>query len=168
MKPHPGSSSIKSTIDYDGGEYEVEYFQTDSFSDLEQSQITQAYGVCFSKDKMLIVYNGKKNHWGLPGGTAEAGEGYVTTLTREVMEESGYGVLKSTPIGYQVVSGLGKNEIQLRFVCNVEKQSEFTHDPSGSITKIELINPKDYKRYFDWGEIGEAIIQRALELRGQL
>jgi len=32
------------------------------------------------------------------------------------------------------------------------------------VTEIKLIDPKDYKQYFDWGEIGERIIERALEL----
>jgi hypothetical protein len=53
-------------------------------------------------------------------------------------------------------------------VCIVEPDGAFVCDPDGDITKIELINPKDYKKYFDWGEIGDHIMQRSLELKAQM
>ena len=34
---------------------------------------------------------------------------------------------------------------QTRSFCVVEPYGEFVADPDGDITKIELINPKDYK-----------------------
>ena len=40
--------------------------------------------------------------------------------------------------------------------------------PDGEITEIKLIDPKDIKQYFDWGKIGDRIIERAMELRGKL
>ncbi len=30
-----------------------------------------------------------------------------------------------------------------------------------------MIDPKEYKKYFDWGEIGDRIINRAVELKNQ-
>ncbi|MDR3558499.1 MAG: hypothetical protein P4L61_03135 [Candidatus Pacebacteria bacterium] len=38
-------------------------------------------------------------------------------------------------------------------------------DPDHEITEIQLINPKDYKNYFDWGEIGDRIMSQALKFR---
>ena len=37
-----------------------------------------------------------------------------------------------------------------------------------SITEIKLIDPKDIKQYFDWGVIGDRIIERAVELKSKL
>ncbi len=57
---------------------------------------------------------------------------------------------------------------QLRYLCTVEPVGPFTEDPDGKIAEIKLINPADYKQYFDWGQIGERIIERAVELKEKL
>ena len=36
------------------------------------------------------------------------------------------------------------------------------------MTEVIECDPDDYKRYFDWGEIGERIMERALELKKEL
>jgi len=77
-------------------------------------------------------------------------------------------VLSYAPIGYREVHFEGKTFNQLRYVCTVEPFGDFHSDPDGSITEIKLIDPKDYKQYFDWGEIGDRIMERALELRHKL
>lgn len=41
----------------------------------------------------------------------------------------------------------------------------FVSDPAGSVTEIKLVDPADYRQYFDWGEIGDRILERALELK---
>jgi len=71
-------------------------------------------------------------------------------------------------IGYQEVWRLdGSSNCQLRYVCNVEPIGKFESDPAeGGITEIKLIDPKDYKKYFDWGKGGERIMERAEELKG--
>ena len=56
----------------------------------------------------------------------------------------------------------GKVVFQRRYCAIVEPIGKFEKDPAGSVTEIKLIDPKDYKRYFDWGEIGDRIINRAL------
>jgi len=76
--------------------------------------------------------------------------------------------LSLVPIGYQKVDFEGKIFNQLRYVCMVEPYGDFISDPDGSITEIKLIDPKDYKQYFDWGAIGDRIMERALELRPKL
>lgn len=44
----------------------------------------------------------------------------------------------------------------------VEPIGKLQKDPAGSVTEIKLIDPKDYKKYFDWGKIGDRIMERAL------
>jgi hypothetical protein len=41
-------------------------------------------------------------------------------------------------------------------------------DPAGGVTEIKLIEPAEYRKYFDWGEIGERIVSRAMELKKSL
>lgn len=150
-----------------GIEYIFEYSDTDSFDDLDRSKCKQVYGVCFYDDKMVIGYGGKKKDWGLIGGTIEEGETFEKTLKREIEEESNMEVLKCLPVGYQkMIDAKDKSFVyQLRYVCTVRPLGPFVLDPAGGITEIKLIDPKDYKQYFDWGKIGERIINRAIELK---
>lgn len=153
-----------------GVEYIFEYSDADSFEQLDISRCTQVYGVCFLDDKIVIGYNGKKNCWGLIGGTIEKGETLEQTLAREIEEESNMKVLSFLPIGVQKVTDTRDNSFcyQLRYACRVEPHGQFVSDPADSITEIKLINPADYKQYFDWGSIGDRIMKRAEELRSNL
>ena len=119
---------------------------------------------------MVIVHNGKKGTWGLVGGTIEEGETFEQTLKREIQEESNMEVLAFQPIGYQKVIDTRDQTytFQLRYVCIVRPYGPFTHDPVGDISEIKLIDPKEYKNYFDWGKIGERIVNRAIELKAKL
>lgn len=146
----------------------VIYHDADSFDEVDPKKATQAYGVCFYKDKIVIGFGGKKKNWGLVGGTIENGETFVDTLKREIIEESNMEVLEFLPIGYQEVINGDNYKIQLRYVCLVKPLGPFVKDPGGSIAAIKLINPKDYKKYFNWGEVGERIMERALELKSKL
>ena len=150
-----------------GVEYLFEYSETDDFAGLDQTKCRQAYGVCFYNNQMVIGWGGQKQNWGLIGGTIEEGETFEQTLKREIQEESNMEVLRARPIGYQKVTDTrdGSQFYQLRYVCAVQPYGPFVSDPAGSITEIKLIDPKDYKQYFDWGQIGERIINRALELK---
>ena len=154
----------------DGTEYIFEYSDSDSFNGLDYSLCKQTYGVCFYKDRMVIGFGGQKEGWGLIGGTIEKGETFEQTLKREIQEESNMEVLGSLPIGYQKVIDPRDNSFiyQLRFVCAVRPYGPFTSDPAGSIKEVRLINPADYRKYFDWGQIGERIIKRALELKDKI
>ena len=163
-------SIIKNYKGRSGVEYIFEYFDADSFDQLEYSHCRQAYGVCFYGNQMVIGFGGNKKDWGLIGGTIEEGETFEEALVREIQEESNMEVLKSRPIGYQKVTDTrdGSYVFQLRYVCTVRPFGPFVVDPAGGVTKIKLIDPKDYKKYFDWGEIGERIVGRAVEVRGKM
>ena len=163
--------SIKANYkDKDGEEYIFEYSDSDSFNNLEYSLCKQTYGVCFYGNKMVIGFGGKKEGWGLIGGTIEKGETFEQTLRREIQEESNMEILGFLPIGYQKVINPQNQSFtyQLRFVCIVRPYGPFVSDPDDSIKEIKLIDPMDYKKYFDWGDIGESIINRALKLKDKI
>lgn len=155
---------------HSGVEYIFEYSDVDSFDDLDMSKCTQTYGVCFYGDEIVIGYNGKKKNWGLIGGTIEKRETLEQTLIREIQEESNMEVLSFLPIGVQKVIDTRDDSFcyQLRYVCSVQPYGPFVSDPADTITEIKLINPEEYKQYFDWGSIGDRIIERALELKNRL
>ena len=152
-----------------GEVFDILYEDLDDFSVLPRELCTQVYGVCFCDDKLVIGFGGKKNGWGLIGGTIEPTETFDETLKREIIEESNMEVIKWLPIGYQKITDKnGQVKYQLRTACLVRKLGEFLSDPAGSIKEVKLINPATYKEYFDWGEIGDRIINRALELKIKL
>ena len=160
---------IISQMVWEGKTYKLRYEDLDSFGNLPYEKCRQVYGVCFYKDKMVISLGGKKNDWGLVGGTVEDGESFEETLVREIKEESNMKVLKSVPIGTQeVFYPDGSSIYQLRYVAIVVPIGKFESDPAGGVEEIKFINPKDYKKYFDWGEIGDRIIKRAIELKSKL
>jgi 8-oxo-dGTP pyrophosphatase MutT (NUDIX family) len=121
---------------------------------------------------MVVVYSTNDGHgdmWILPGGSKEKGETYEQTLIREVQEETNMQVLSYLPIGVQkVINPDSTVDYQLRYVALVEPIGEFISDPDEDIKEIKLIDPKEYKQYFDWGEIGDRIVARALSLRTNL
>ena len=146
----------------------VTYSDADSLEHLRSKKVTQTYGICFCNDKLLVVYNKKKDFWTPAGGSIEKGETFEDCLKREIQEESNMKVINFKPIGYQEVHFDGKIFNQLRYVCIVEPYGEFISDPCGDVTEIKLIDPKDYKQYFNWGEVGERIMDRAMELKEKL
>lgn len=159
------------TFDYhDNGKiYKFRYYELANYSNLDSAKIKQIYGVCFYQDQMVIVLNGKKKTWGLVGGKPEKDESIEQTLEREVQEESNMQVLRWRPIGVQEVTNPnGEIDYQLRVVCKVKPLGDFISDPANTITEVKQIDPKDYKNYFNWGEIGEKIIQRAIQLKPRL
>lgn len=159
-----GRSGVKSIF---------EYQDADSFDNLDYSKCRQVYGVCFYDDKIVVGYGwyaGQKQDWGLIGGTIEKGEKFEETLIREIQEESNMEVISYLPIGYQKAINTrdGDYIYQLRYACKVKPRGPFVEDPAGVITEIKLIDPKDYKQYFDWGKIGDRIMARALEIKESL
>jgi len=157
-------------LGYSKVKYILEYSDCDDFSTIPFDQCRQTYGVCFYEGKMIIGYGGNKQQWGLIGGTVEKGETLEQTFIREIREESNMEVLRKAPVGYQKVTDTrdGSFEYQLRYVALVQPLGPFLVDPAGGITEIKLINPADYKEYFNWGKIGDRIISRSIELVDKL
>lgn len=163
---------INITQNWEGKEVKIEYRDADSFDDLPRERCKQVYGVCFVGDRMVIGRRIRNDKWGLIGGSVEKGETFTEALAREVKEESNMRVLKAVPIGYQKVTPPDSEPFyQLRFCVLVEPLGEFVKDtdgnPDSGIAEIKLIEPEKHKEYFDWGEIGERVIQRGMELRAK-
>lgn len=160
---------IKSTIYWEGATFDVVYRDIDNNDQLEDRKVSGVHAWCFYKDALVIVHAGKKNRWTPPGGGVEKDEDSIDAMIREVKEETNMKVLRWAFIGYQDVFELNKFSTQARFVCLVEPYGDFVEDPDeGDITEIKLIDPKDYIEYFNWGEVGEHIMQRALKLLPKL
>ena len=157
---------IKSKIQKRTGQvFDVVYKEDDFLNNLEDKSLQAVHAYCFYKDKMVVVYADSKGYWTPPGGGIEQGESVEEAVIREVKEETNMKVLYQEIIGYQDVHEPEKTIRQTRSFCIVEPYGDFVADPDGDITKIELIDPMDYKKYFDWSAIGDRIMQRAIELK---
>ena len=160
---------IKSSLTSRSGQkFDLIYRDVDSLAELEGRKVHGVHAYCFYGDKLVVVYSPQKGYWTPPGGGVEKGESIEEAVEREVLEETNMRVLKQKLIGYQDVFEPDRVVTQVRSVCIVEPIGPFVSDPGGDISEIKLINPKDYKKYFDWGEVGNRIMQRALELRDKI
>lgn len=159
---------IRSRIVWQGKEYHIEYHDADSFDDLPRERITQVYGICFRDGALVIGRRVRNGSWGHLGGHPEEGETLEQALRREIQEESNMDVKAFKPIGYQTETCTnGDGDIQLRYCCIVEPFGPFVCDPDlrkdrGGIDAIKIIDPKEYKRYVQWGEIGDRLMDRAI------
>jgi ADP-ribose pyrophosphatase YjhB (NUDIX family) len=161
---------IKSTFTNKSGQaLTVLYRDIDSESDVKDREINGVHAYCFYSNKLVVVYSEKKGYWTPPGGGVEVGESPRDAVIREVKEETNMKVLKQRLVGFQEISEPGRIINQTRSVCIVEPYGPFVEDSDGGeITKIELIDPKEYKKYFDWGEIGDHLMERVLQLKAQM
>ncbi|MBI2065539.1 MAG: NUDIX hydrolase [Candidatus Zambryskibacteria bacterium] len=156
---------IKSTlINHEGQKFDVIYREEDPMVHLEDKVLQGVHAFCFCGDKLVLVKHAKSG-WMPPGGGVEIGESIEGAVVREVKEETNMKVIHQELIGFQDIYEPDRTIRQTRSLCIVKPYGNFKKDPDGEITEIKLIDPKDYKKYFDWGKIGERIIQRALELK---
>ena len=156
---------LKSTlINRAGQKLDIVYREGDPMIDLKGKILQGVHALCFCGEKLVLVHHSKSG-WMPPGGGIEPGESYKEAVVREIKEETNMKVLYQELIGHQDIYEPDRIVRQTRSFCIVEPIGTFKEDPDGEITEIKLIDPKDYKQYFDWGEIGERIMQRALELR---
>ncbi len=157
---------IRSSLTNRSGQtLEVLYKEDDPLKDLGGKILQGVHAFCFYGDKLVIVFAKNKGYWTPPGGGIEPGETYEEAVIREVKEETNMKVLKQKLIGYQDIYEPNRIIRQTRSVCIIEPIGEFIVDPDGDVTEIKLIDPKDYKEYFDWGPVGDRLIDQALSLR---
>lgn len=156
---------IESTIKTKAlGVIPVVYEDVDTIQDLGVRTIRHVHAYCFYQSKIVIVWSPSKKHWTLPGGGIEVGEAIEQAVIREVEEESNMKVLKQRLLGVQDIFE-GENIVsQTRSLCLAEPYGPFVSDPDGDITQIKLVDPSELKRYVDWGEIGDHILEHALKM----
>jgi ADP-ribose pyrophosphatase YjhB (NUDIX family) len=156
---------IKSSLtNRSGQKLDLIYREDDPLKDLEGKILQAVHAFCFYDGKLVVVYASEKGYWAPPGGGIEPGETYEEAVIREVKEETNMKVLNQQYFGYQDIYEPDRIVRQTRSFCMVEPYGPFTSDPDGDVTEIRLIDPADYKKYFDWGEVGERIMERALSL----
>jgi ADP-ribose pyrophosphatase YjhB (NUDIX family) len=155
---------IKSTLtNHSKQVLDVIYYENeDPNKDLGDKILHSLHVYCFYGNKMILVKH-PRSGWTPPGGHIEE-ETFEEAAIREVKEESNMKVLRHELIGYQDVYEPNQTVRQIRSFCIVEPYGDFVSDPDGEITEIKLIDPKDYKKYFDWKEIGDRIMARSLEM----
>lgn len=147
-----------------GNTFDVIYRDINSIIELGNRKVSAVHAFCFCGGKLVVVFSEKKNYWTPPGGAVEKGESVEETVIREVKEETNMRVIKQKLIGYQDIFELAQIVTQTRSFCVAEPIGKFVNDPDGDVTEIKLIEPNDYKKYFDWGEIGDRIMEQALQL----
>ena len=155
---------IESTLKNRAGQIlNLVYCDIDKEEELLGKKVSGVHAYCFFDGKLVIVYAENKGYWTPPGGGVELAESITEAVVREVLEETNMRVIKQELIGYQDIFEHGKINTQTRSVCLVEPIDDFVSDPDGDITEIKLIDPKDCKKYFDWGVVGDRLLDRALE-----
>lgn len=162
---------IKSTITNRAGQsLEVIYREDNPLKNLDGIILQAVHAFCFCDGKLVIVYSHspEKGYWTPPGGAIELRETIEEAVEREIKEETNMKVLYQELIGYQDLYEPNRIIRQTRSFCIVEPYGNFVSDPDGDITEIKLIDPKDYKQYFDWGVIGEHIMERALDMKEKI
>lgn len=160
---------IKSTITNNKGQvFDVVYKDIESELEIAGKNISGVHAHCFYKDKLVIVYSESKGYWGPPGGNVEKGENIRDAIRREIKEETNMKVTKMRFIGYQDIFKPEGVVSQARPVCIVEPYGDFITDLDGDVTEIKLIDPKDSKKYFDWGKVGDHLMERSVEAKTQM
>jgi len=149
-----------------GQEVKLVYRDIDSILELEGRMVSGVHAYCFLGDKLVIVSSSKG--WTPPGGSVETGETLEEAVIREVKEETNMKVVKHAFLGFQDIVEQSGTITQSRSVCIVEPYGEFVADPDEDITEIKLIDPTEHKNYFDWGAIGDHLIERALDWKEAL
>lgn len=149
-----------------GKDTKVIYTDIDHVDELEGRICMGVRAYCFHKDKLVVTYSERKDMWEPAGGNVEVGELVTDAMIREVQEETNMNVVRHACIGYEDIYAEEGIVTLMRFVCIGEPIGEFVQDPDeGEITKIEAINPEDYKQYFDWLDIGDHMMARAMKIK---
>lgn len=157
---------IHSSRIWKGKEVNLVYRDIDHVDELEGRTCMGVRVYCFHGDKLVITYSERKNMWEPAGGNVEMDERVIDAMIRELQEETNMKAVRHACIGYEDIFTEEGIKTLMRFVCVGEPYGEFVEDPDEcEITKIEAIDPKDYKNYFDWGIVGEHMIARALEIK---
>lgn len=157
--------NIKSSFEYGGNTYGVEWYDADNFDDLPYEQCNQVYAIAYNEDDKVVLVTYDNDHTNLPGGGIENGESYEQTLRRELLEEINCEVIDWKPVGYQVViEPNGKRVYQARVVARVKHVGDFAHDIGGEVTGQVKVEPEKVNETIGYGDVGEQMMARAADL----
>jgi 8-oxo-dGTP pyrophosphatase MutT (NUDIX family) len=135
----------------------------------DASRVTQAYGLCFTRDGCIALVNGHGDspYWNLAGGTVEPGETVEECLVREVAEEACARVIDYEYIGCQeVIPEDGESYFQTRFWALVELDE---WKPQFEIAERALVRPDRFLATLAWGDAPSAreLLSLATAVHGQ-
>jgi ADP-ribose pyrophosphatase YjhB (NUDIX family) len=145
------------------GVVDVVYRDIDSYDEVRDIDFESIGALVFCDGKLVLVHD-KDRGFTPVGGKIEKRESLERATEREVKEESNMRVLKQIPIGYQTVYRDGVEINQTRVLCVAEPYGPFVSDPDGDILGIKIVEPRDYKKYFDYGEIQDHIMNRIFSI----
>lgn len=138
-----------------------------SLTPLPRSLITQASGLCFTSDGMIVLVAGEEGTWSLPGGHPEPGETPEQTFVREVREEACAIVEHLAYLGAQQVDDPSASSgptryYQTRFWARVRLEPFYAQF---EILQRRLIAPQDFLSVLPWGHtrIAQALFSSAIE-----
>jgi len=147
-----------------GGRYRISWFDPPFRPALAET--TQALGICFTRDRQIVLVTWNGRDWSLPGGSLERGETLEQALAREVAEEACAHVVSSRYIGCQRVEELDGDRAtcyQTRFWTRVELRD---FRPEHEMTARRLVAPADFRTTLFWGAETTArlILERGLAI----
>lgn len=152
-------------VNSEGKKFDVIY--EDDITKLDKSLFSGVSGHCFFGDKLVIVRDNKMK-WNFTGGGIEKGETFEEATVREVKEEANMRVLHQEFICCQTLSSDdGRVMRHVSSFCIVEPYGDFVSDPDEDIIEIKLIDPENYKQYFDWGKTGDLIMAKAMDMKSK-
>ncbi len=129
--------------------------------------VTQASGICFTDDGLIVLVTGDGKSWGLPGGHPENGETIEEAFIREVNEEACSIVTSLVYLGTmqefnEPESPAGPVTYQTRFWARVQL-NEFSREYETIGRK--LVNPSALILTLNWKptRIIEAVLEAALD-----
>ena len=163
--------SEKVSNEWDSGSLGTVRFTFEKRSDFKGlAPIMQSYAFCFNEEGKLLLGRNPHSHFGnwiIPGGTVEAGEDPVDTLHRELLEEVDVVAGDFELLGVQEVTFLDVKrnpEYQLRFAVKIKELKSSTPDPdNGEVWERMFIDPDEFTKYVDWGDVGAYVSGLAKE-----
>ena len=129
--------------------------------------VTQASGICFTDEGLIVLVTGNGESWGLPGGHPETGETLEDAFIREVREEACATVTNLVSVGISEVNDPGNPEgfpinYKARFWARVQlDEFEQEYETTGR----KMVAPEDLITTLNWYPAGiiEAILRSALD-----
>lgn len=156
---------VKNALTHNNERCDVHYMTLNTFEYIPSHEVEKVHAVCFYRGKILLVNLQEWNVWSIPGGTIEKGETPFQCLKREIIEETNFRIVDFFPLATQLIlSPSNQTHFRLLYVCEVEPIGKFVSDPAGSVGKIELVDPKDYKNYIEPKPFKQIIIEDAIKL----